>query len=263
MFEHERIKLVYDKFIRIPHLNITDYVRPAPLKDILKEYLQFSDDDFYPYISGLENEDIKTHMAENWKGMCIIDSCTSGRHNIDYLVTENNFHKLEFKFDNGGQPIYSPTDVGKLMPDTMSFLYDIVHYPKKTRLSRMIANGGNATWHSHRLLANTGDRRFTSGDNFVTPVLHIPLITNNKCYMGVSTRFPPRDGDVKKHWQRYHPGEVWLFNSYYYHQAVNLGRTHRDHIMMYVPMDDKTMFPIVEKAVQEYDGELLDNIDLK
>ena len=64
MFEHERIKLVYDKFIRIPHLNITDYVKPAPIKDILKEYFQFTDNDYYPYISGVENEQLKSHMAE-------------------------------------------------------------------------------------------------------------------------------------------------------------------------------------------------------
>ena len=263
MFEYDRIKLVYDKLIKIPHLQLTDYVKPTPLKDILKEYFQFTDNDYYPYLFGGDDEEMVKHMAENWKGMCIIDTCTSGRHNIDYLVTENNFHKLEFKFDKNNKPVYSPTDVGELMPNTMSFLYDIVDYPKKTRLSRMVANGGNPRWHSHRLLANSGDRRFTSDDDFVTPVVHIPLITNNKSYMGVSTGNPPRDGDVKRHWQRYHPGEIWLLNSYYYHQAINMGRTHRDHIMMYVPMDDKTMFPIIEQAVNEYTGELLDDTELK
>ncbi len=262
MFDPERVKLVYDKLIQIPHLNITNYVKPAPMREILKEYLQFEDADFYPYISGLDNEEIKTHMANNWKGMCIIDTTVSGKHNVDYMVTENNFDKLEFKFDDQGNALFSPTDVGELVPNTIRYLYEIVKYPKKTRISRMVANGGNPSWHSHRLLANGGDQRFTSHD-MITPVLHIPLITNNRCFMGVATRYPPKNPDIHKYWQRYNFGEVWIFNSYYYHQAVNLGPANRDHIMMYVPVDDEYMFPILEKAVAEYQGDIMPVVELR
>lgn len=263
MIEYERLKTVYDKLIRIPHLNLTDYIKPVPIKDILKEYFQFEDTDFYPYISGLADERIKEHMAKNWVGMCIIDACTDGRHNIDYLVTENNYDRLDFRFDSEGNPVYGPTNVGELVPKTMEFLYDIVGNPKKTRISRMVANGGNTTWHSHRLLSNTGDHRFAAGPDFVTPVVHIPLITNNKSYAGVATELPKNNPSVKMHWERYHVGEVWVFNSYYYHQAVNMGRTNRDHIMMYVPLDDEKMFPIFERAAEEYRGNLLPEIELK
>jgi len=42
------------------------------MREILKEYLQFNDEDFFPYISGIPDNELKNHMAENWKGMCII-----------------------------------------------------------------------------------------------------------------------------------------------------------------------------------------------
>lgn len=262
MFDKERVDNLYQKLIQIPHLNITNYVKPAPMREILKEYLQFDDNDFYPYISGIDDNEFKSHMAENWKGMCIIDTSISGRHNIDYMVTENNFDRLEFKYDENGDPLFSPTDVGELLPNTIKYLYEIVKYPKKTRISRMVANGGNPTWHSHRLLANTGDQRFTSHE-MITPVLHIPLITNNRCFMGVSTKYPPRNPANQKYWQRYNFGEVWIFNSYYYHQAINLGPAHRDHIMMYVPVDDEYMFPVLEKAVADHKGDVMPVVELR
>jgi hypothetical protein len=81
--------------------------------------------------------------------------------------------------------------------------------------------------------------------------------------MGVSTKYPPRNPGVIRHWQRYNFGEVWIFNSYYYHQAINLGSENRDHIMMYVPVDDEYIFPILEKAVNEYKGEIMPVVELR
>jgi hypothetical protein len=81
--------------------------------------------------------------------------------------------------------------------------------------------------------------------------------------MGVSTKYPPRNPDNRKYWQRYNFGEVWIFNSYYYHQAVNLGPAHRDHIMMYVPVDDEYIFPILEKALAGYQGETMPSVELR
>lgn len=258
----DRVKALQDKMNRIPHLNISKYLPQPPIREMIKELFQFDDSDFYPYITGFMNENAKKHMADNWKGMCIIDACKSGKHNIDYLCTENNFEQLEFRFDENGNPVYAPTDVGLAVPNIVNFLYEIAERPGKTRISRMVANGGNPSWHSHRLLANGGDEKFVSKE-LLKYVLHIPLITNSKSIMGVTTKNPYEHPEVHRYWQKYNSGDIWIFNSYWYHNAVNQGEHHRDHIMMYVNVDDEKIVPVLEQAVREYQGPLIDETILE
>jgi hypothetical protein len=258
----ERLSRVNKKLNSIPHLNLTKFLPQPPLRQMLVELFQFNETDFYPYITGFQDQKAQEHMASNWKGMCLIDSTTSGRHNIDYWCTENNFEKLEFRYDADGNPVYSPTDVGELCPQTLKYLYDIAEKPGKTRLSRMVANGGNASWHSHRKLADGGDEKFVKKE-MIKYILHIPLITNATAYMGVSETDPSKDPDAKKIWQKYNFGEIWIFNNYWYHNAVNLGKDHRDHIMMYVNPDDDKLIPIIEKAIDEYQGPYIENKELR
>jgi len=242
---------------QIPHLNLTEFLDPVPLDKLLKELTASTDQDYFPYISGNANDKLAKYMAANWHGFCIIDACHQGRHNIDYMTTENNFNKLTFRFDEQGNKVFAPTDVGETMPDTIEYLKSITQIPGKTRISRIKANGGNATWHSHRKLADRGDKRFTSKDEYITPVLHIPLITNDKVHFGVCPHKPEFGQKDNIHWQRYQTGEVWLFNSYYYHNVYNLGSSDRDHIMMYTPLEDSTYLDKLALAVEQYQGPLI------
>lgn len=259
MIDPEVIDLCH-QLNQIPHLEITKYLPAVPLKPMLRELLQFNDEDFYPYITGNKDRNLAQHMAENWKGMCIIDSCEEGRHNIDYLTTTNNFDKLTFKFDADGKPLYGPTDVGKLTPVMVDYLYSIIKHPQKTRISRIMPNGGNATWHSHYTLALGGDKKFAMNDDerlrnkIVEPVLHIPLITNKDVWFGILPKHPGVFPDQKPIWQHYAAGQVWIFNSFFYHNVYNKGSIPRDHIMMYVPFNDPFLMPILKQAVSEYTG---------
>lgn len=249
----DRLRAVNQKLNEIPHLNLSKYLPEPPLRMMIKELFQFEENDFYPYITGFEDQEAKDFMAKNWKGMCIIDTTISGKHNIDYLCTDNNFDQLEFRFDDNGNPVYAPTDMGELMPNTVKFLYDIAESPGKTRISRIVKDGGSASWHSHRKLADGGDKTFIE-DEFIKYILHIPLITNPNSFMGVAEHNPYKKEDCKKYWQRYHAGEIWIFNNYWYHNVVNKGHDHRDHIMMYVNADDEKLIPVIEKAIEDYQG---------
>ena len=40
---------LYEKLVRIPHLNLTPYLPKAPLEEMLKDLSQFKDDDFFSY----------------------------------------------------------------------------------------------------------------------------------------------------------------------------------------------------------------------
>lgn len=245
------------KLEQIPHLNLTEFVPQVPLDKLISELRSFTNTDYYPYISGNKSKELAEYMAKNWHGFCIIDACKEGRHNIDYMTTENNFDKLTFQFDDIGNKLYKPTDVGQLMPATIDYLYSITNCPGKTRISRIKANGGNATWHSHRILADNGDKRFTSKKDYITPVMHIPLVTNEKVHFGVSSSNPAKNKEHNIMWQQYKPGEVWLFNSFYYHNVYNMGSDDRDHIMMYTPLEDDHYLTILTKAVEKYSGPLI------
>jgi hypothetical protein len=259
----EKLLALSNKLNLIPHLNLTKYLDEVPLELLLKDLFKFETNDFYPYITGNSDPRIAKHMANNWHAFCMIDTCKSGKHNIDYITTTNNFNKLEFHQDEVGNFIYKPTDIGELVPNTIDYLYSFIESPEKTRMSKIMPNGGNATWHSHKLLAEKGDSRFNIGDrerleaNIITPVIHIPLITNKDSWMGVCEDHPGVNPNTNKIWKHYNPGEVWLFNSYYFHNAVNNGKNSRTHIMMYAPIDDLKLMPILEKAVAEYSGPLL------
>lgn len=252
------------KLNRIPHLNITKYLPAAPLMKMLREHSKFKSDDYYPYITGNTNEKLAAHMRDNWHGFCIIDACYEGRHNIDYLTTQNNFQKLTWRPDGE----YGPTDVGELMPETVKYLSSIIDKPQKTRVSRIQPNGGNASWHSHYLLALGGDRNFVMNaperlqHQIVEPVIHIPLVTNKDVWFGVTEKHP-KLGEHKIHWQHYALGTVWMFNSFFYHNVYNKGTRPRDHVMMYVPIQDARIMPILQQAVHEYKGPLLDMKELE
>lgn len=257
----DRIAKINKNLNAIPHLNLTKYLPQPPLRSMLKELFQFEEKDFYPYITGFQDAAAQEYMAKNWKGMCLIDSTSSGRHNIDYWCTENNFEKLEFRYDSDGNPVYAATDVGEMCPKIMKYLYEITEKPGKTRLSRMVSDGGNASWHSHRKLADGGDEKFVKKE-MIKYILHIPLITNATAYMGVAEENPTDNPDAEKIWQKYQSGEIWIFNNYWYHNAVNLGKDHRDHIMMYIDPDDGKLIPVIEKAIDEYQGPRIEGKEL-
>jgi ABC-type lipoprotein release transport system permease subunit len=73
----------------------------------------------------------------------------------------------------------------------------------------------------------------------------------------VSSRNPAKTKDHKIVWQQYKPGEVWLFNSFYYHNVYNMGTADRDHIMMYTPLTDEKYLNILAQAVENYSGPLI------
>lgn len=249
MTDRHRLLTLADKLKDIPHLNLTDYLPKIPLENILSELNQFADNDFQPYTNGLIRKNYLDQIQSKWQGLCLIEYCREGRHHIDYKTTNN--HSLTFHSNNQ----CLPTDIGLLMPETIRYLQTIAKTPDRTRLLKLLP-GGDASWHSHYQLAKSGISN-VDGHVIVNPVIQIPLITNKDVRMLVSKEDPKINRACRRYSKYYSPGEVWVFNSYHYHNTVNLGNTARDHIMMYANLDDKLLFPIIEQAVEEYHGEII------
>lgn len=249
MIDNQRLLALAEKLKTIPHLNLTSYLPKIPLEDILQELDQFSEEDFQPYTNGLIRQDYLEKVGSSWKGLCLIEYCKEGKHHIDYKTTDN--HNLTFNENNQ----CLPTDIGRLMPKTVNYLSTITARPDRTRLLKLYP-GGDATWHSHYHLAKSGIVSI-DGESLVNPVIQIPLITNDNVFMLVSKEDPRKDRSCKRYAEHYSPGEIWIFNSYHYHNTVNNGRSPRYHIMMYANLDDEVLLPILEKAVSEYRGDVI------
>jgi hypothetical protein len=242
----EQIIDLYKELKDIPHLNLTDYLPPVPISAMLQDLNQFSDNDFYPYTNGTVPPEFLNFLQTHWLGMCLIENCREGKHHIDYLTTDN--HELTFHPPG----VHKPTDVGELTPNIINYLYSITSIPERTRLLRLMPRGSTG-WHSHYVLEKSGFKDL--GDvKVVNPVIQIPLRTNDRCGMSVARDNPREVKNAKQTIQHYRVGEVWLFNSYHFHDAHNIGSTPRDHIMMYASLDDDKLFETVKKAVNDYNG---------
>jgi len=237
---------LYTELISIPHLNLTPYLPEVPINDMLEDLNKFNAEDFHPYENGLVSADFLKFLQSHWLGICLIENCKEGNHHIDYLTTDN--HNLSFHPPG----VHLPTDVGKQTPNILDYLYEITTIPERTRLLRLMP-GGYTGWHSHYALEKSGFKDL--GDiKIVNPVIQIPIRSNARCGMSVSKDNPREILEATKFHQHYKVGEVWLFNSYHYHDAYNLGDTPRDHIMMYTSLDDEKLFKIIEKAINDYKG---------
>jgi len=251
---------IYEKLITIPHLNLTPYLPKVPLNEILKDLNQFKNEDYLPYQTATKNKEFFNFLAKNWHGMCLIDSVKNGKQFMDYYTNVINDDKLEFNFNEKGQAVFKPTTVGELCPNILNYCYEIVEKPKRTRLSRLVA-GGHFHWHSHKVLSESkqSNKKFTNKDGKYknTVIMHIVLKTNEKCWMGVSNQHPFGGHSYKIHKQHYGLGEIWILNGDYYHNPFNGGEEDRDHIMLYADPLDKKLYPILENAINNYKGPVL------
>jgi len=243
----------FDKLKSIPHLNLTPYLKKVDLESIINDINQFKENDFYPYDAADEDKNFKKFIAKNWNGCSLIDTVISGKQFADYFTSDLYDKNLKFNLDNNGKPFFKPTDIGTKCPNILNYIYEILQSPQRTRLSRL-PKKCHIHWHSHKIITEYGPtKKFSSGLNS-TIVMHIVLKTNNKCWMGVSTQHPSGKFPFKIYKQHYSLGEIWILNGHYYHNVFNGGDTTREHIYIMASMYDEKLKPIIEKALDNYDG---------
>ena len=243
----------FDKLKSIPHLNLTPYLKTVDLESMINDINQFEENDFYPYDAADDNKNFKEFLSKNWTGCSLIDTVKTGKQFADYYSSDSFNENLEFNLDDNGNPIYKPTDIGLKCSSILNYIYEIIKSPQRTRLSRLPIKS-HIHWHSHKILSEYGPtKKFSSGLNS-SLVIHIVLKTNSRCWMGVSTQHPSGKFPFKIHKQHYSLGEVWILNGHYYHNVFNGGDTTRDHIYLHASMYDEKLKPIIEKALDNYDG---------
>jgi hypothetical protein len=249
---------------QIPHLNLTNVLPVLPLKSIIEEAKQ-NLDKLCKFDYASTNESVRKNLEETWHGFGIIDITDDGQHMIDYYSTGINHPKVISKgidLDNEGFAKTKITNIGRTMPTTVEYIYSFLDNPGRCRISRLKA-GKIIHYHSHFVKSTTNKTKIARG-NLSRATIHIPLVSNPSCNflvtklpennVGGADWFKPVNAEIKQH---YSVGEIWMFNSYHYHRAENLGTTDRDHLLIYFDYMDPKVRPFIESAINNYVGPLI------
>jgi len=264
----------YDHAVRsIPHLNLTDFCPAVPVDLIISEY-KAEKDSIRSFEYGIdtkknpEGKKIVEYLKKSWQGFGIVDITDRGDHMIDYLtddITHDKVEKLGIITDSDGYGIYKPTDVGRRMEKTIDYIYSIFEYVGRVRLSILRANS-IIGYHNHEVKTLVDRKRIKKpliAPNVNRSTIHIPLIDNNfsshLVTKGYSRDYQDSDRfilekDAIEYRQHYAVNQVWLFNSVHYHKAENFGNTDRVHILCYFDHMDEKIRPIIESAIENYQG---------
>jgi hypothetical protein len=254
-----------DALNKIPHLNLTSFLPTLPLAKIQAE-VQYNINKLCEFDYASTNPAVKQSLAETWHGFSIIDITKDGQHMIDYYSTGINNPKVISKgieIDTNGYASTRITNIGETMPTTVDFILSFLSEPGRCRVSRLKA-GKIIHYHSHYVKAQENKTKIAKS-NLNRATLHIPLVTNPDCNFLV-TKLPKNNTDLAdwfkasetEHKQHYSVGEVWMFNSYHYHRAENLGLADRDHILIYFDYMDPKIRPFIEIGINSYNGPLID-----
>ena len=246
---------------QIPHLNLTSVLPQLPLESIQFE-VNTNINKLCQFDYASSNELVRKNLAETWHGFSLIDITADGQHMIDYYSTGLNNPKVVSKgidITDDGYANTRITNIGAIMPTTTDYILSFLRDPGRCRVSRLKA-GKIIHYHSHYVKAQENKVKIAKS-NLNRATIHIPLVTNNKCNFLVAKM--PKNNKDSADWfkakeleytQHYSVGEIWMFNSYHYHRAENLGDVDRDHILIYFDFMDEKIRPYLEQAINIYTG---------
>lgn len=253
-----------EKICSIPHLNLTKYLDQVPLDKILVELkLNGQHISKFEYSRDVDPERMK-YIQESWQGFSLVDITKVGSHMIDYYttnLTHDRIKSLGVKLKDTGMAEFQITDIGEKMPITTEYTTGLFNDLCRIRISKLSA-GMAIPYHCHLAKARKNPDKIVADESY-RATIHIPLVTNKGCWFSVTKDNSTFEGhpddfrDVKnqkEYHQFYGPGEVWMFNSVHYHKAVNISPHHRYHILIYFDYMDKKIRPVIEKAIENYQG---------
>lgn len=253
-----------DALNKIPHLNLTSFLPTLPLAEIQLE-VQHNINKLCEFDYASTNPVVRQSLSETWHGFSIIDITSDGQHMIDYYSTGINNPKVVsrgIELDDQGFAKTKVTNIGKAMPVTVEYIKSFLNEPGRCRVSRLKA-GKIIHYHSHHVKASENKTKIAKS-NLNRATIHIPLVTNDYCNFLVTEL--PGNNNHSADWfkasqieykQFYAVEEIWMFNSYHYHRAENLGMKDRDHILIYFDFMDEKIRPYIESAINDYRGPLI------
>ena len=248
----------------IPHLNLTPYLPVVPLEEMIKELWE-NVNNIRPFEYSRDvSFNGRKYLEDHWQGFSLIDITSRGDHMLDYYtsnITHQRANELGVALGEDGFAVFKITDIGQRTPISTAYCKDLFDQLWRCRISR-VRPGGIIQYHCHELKRHRNPDKLIP-DTAWTGIFHIPLITNKFCKFWITenknqSREHADDFGVHtnqtEYPQFYAPGDVWMFNNFHYHKAENLGSSDRYHMLIYFDYMDIKIRPIIEKAIENYQG---------
>lgn len=232
----------------IPHLKLSPQFSTAPLVDEIVPIL----DDFIGYeLPGFDRSDEeRNEYRENWSGLGLIDfEPDSTKGMCDARTYRGIPPPIKIERTSYGDPIYHRTELAEVLPYCMRIIERLFDSPGRCRVTAIRAGGG-LHWHSH---CQFHSGNYQSVERYDMAIVHVPIITNKDAEFGV-TKFHHSEHGTNPIWQHYGAGECWLLNSWHEHNVRNEGDQDRIHLMMYGSLSDDKLSPLIDDALENYDG---------
>lgn len=143
------------------------------------------------------------------------------------------------------------------LKDYCPYTYEVIESVGGGRLlARYEEIVNSAGWHSHQMQAKQPDN---------IAILQIPLLMPEDSKFSVVSYMDYRGSDFRKPFkvyeQRYEPGQMYILNSYHYHNAFNYSSDPMITIRVYIDLNDQNTKDMVEKAVNSYTGEVVESYE--
>ena len=232
----EELKL---KLRNIPHL-------PIPIKiDAvrLREEVESIPYPLLPYQSTFQ--EAHNHYQNVWKGISLIS--------LDGQIYSDLHDGGDLEKTLG---MYQKTGLTEYCPYAYEVLDQIGAGESRARILS-IAPGGTLGWHSHNLELRQPEHLITMQIPIMMPKGFKYSVISYMDYRGSDFNTAPTV--YEKH---YEPGNVYIFNSYHYHNVFNHDATaERITLMCYVNLKNPKVFEVIEKAVEQYDGPVIESYD--
>jgi hypothetical protein len=220
--------------INIPHLPVPIFFDAEKVEsEISKIPYEFLD-----YVSGLSNGIDMDLYTDNWKSLAL--------YSIDGSINSDPKEAWTGEFKR--------TELNTFCP----YLYDLVDQFGGSLLARIekVMPNGSVGWHSHVMEGKQPEW---------ISVFQLPIIMPETSKYSVVSYMDYRGSDYKKKFkvyeQRYIPGQVYVLNSYHYHNAFNYGENPMLMIRIYADTRDPAVQEILQKSMDVYNGEFIQSYD--
>jgi hypothetical protein len=145
------------------------------------------------------------------------------------------------------------TQFGKRCPTIVSMIEDIIDQPDRCWIS-YLAPGRTVPFHSHY----THQFKKNKDHFYNHMVLHIPLLTNSRCMMGVRNDDPDKfNSNAPVDWQHYEAGGAWILNSWRPHAATNYSSLERIHIFCNFHLINKGQINVSNRKIMSHLEQIL------
>ena len=216
--------------INIPHLPVPIFFDAKRVeKEISRIPYEFSD-----YTSGLSNGIYINLFEENWKSLAL--------YSINGSVISDPKESWTGEFKRTELSTYCP------------YIYDLVDNLGGSLLARIekVMPNSSVGWHSHVMEGKQPE--------WIT-VFQIPVVMPETSKYSVVSYMDYRGSDYKKKFkvyeQAYTVGQVYVLNSYHYHNAFNYSEDQMIMVRVYADKRDQKIQKLLETSINNYTGEYI------